>query len=353
MRRGLLIAWVMMGTRSLAVADEGAASKRARTREPPLVEEPSCVASEVEADDAAAAPPPRVPAGYDYDKGTHENYRSARPLFAGPFADIRRGLDYAYHNHYTAERQRVQDAIVERFMATRVVDAHDARACEAPTQPWIVFTAGAMGAGKSFVLKWLVQGGRFPMAAFVHVDPDAVKYLLPEMQGYIRRDQARAGSLTHHESGFIAEIITQAALLRGKNVLVDGSLRNVAWYRQHMRALKAEHAQLRIAIVHVDAPADVVLRRAAKRARNTGREVPRALLLETLEAVPASVAALSPEADFVCRIHNGDAGVPTLTTPGLAWADFTAQWEQECRRDSYLAPICVDAEATPRPKYFV
>ena len=132
-----------------------------------------------------------------------------------------------------------------------------------------------------------------------------------------------------------------------------GSLRNVAWYRQHMRALKAEHAQLRIAIVHVDAPADVVLRRAAKRARNTGREVPRALLLETLEAVPASVAALSPEADFVCRIHNGDAGVPTLTTPGLAWADFTAQWEQECRRDSYLAPICVDAEATPRPKYFV
>ena len=88
MRRGLLIAWVMMGTRSLAVADEGAASKRARTREPPLVEEPSCVASEVEADDAAAAPPPRVPAGYDYDKGTHENYRSARPLFAAPTVEF-------------------------------------------------------------------------------------------------------------------------------------------------------------------------------------------------------------------------------------------------------------------------
>ena len=52
-------------------------------------------------------------------------------------------------------------------------------------------------------------------AVLFYVDPDAVKYLLPEMQGYIRRDQARAGSLTHHESGFIAEIITQAALLRG------------------------------------------------------------------------------------------------------------------------------------------
>jgi hypothetical protein len=49
-----------------------------------------------------------------------------------------------------------------------------------PTEPWIVFTEGAMGAGKSRTMNVLVQKGRFPLKAFVIVDSGEIRFLLPE-----------------------------------------------------------------------------------------------------------------------------------------------------------------------------
>ena len=46
--------------------------------------------------------------------------------------------------------------------------------CTTPTEPWLVFTAGAMGAGKGYTIKTLVQEEKFPLIAFVSVDPDDV-----------------------------------------------------------------------------------------------------------------------------------------------------------------------------------
>ena len=45
----------------------------------------------------------------------------------------------------------------------------------------------------------LGERGVFPMEAFVQVDPDRLRRELPEMEGYVSRDSATAGSLTHKE----------------------------------------------------------------------------------------------------------------------------------------------------------
>jgi hypothetical protein len=92
--------------------------------------------------------------------------------------------------------------------------------CTTPTEPWIVFTAGAMGAGKlllgfvirishtffvlsgkSYTMRQMVEKGRFPLLAFVNVDPDAIRRYLPEFHLYVEEIPLLAGELTRKEAG--------------------------------------------------------------------------------------------------------------------------------------------------------
>jgi len=73
----------------------------------------------------------------------------------------------------------------------------------------------------------------------------------------------KAGELTNKESGYISELLTLAGLESGKNVLVDGSLRDSAWYQFYFQKLRTDYPNLKIAILHVVAPREAVFQRAA------------------------------------------------------------------------------------------
>lgn len=60
----------------------------------------------------------------------------------------------------------------------------------------------------------------------------------------------------------MTEIVTAAALQRGHNVLVDGSLWDADWYRRYFEHLKKGNGSLRIAILHITAPREAVFERA-------------------------------------------------------------------------------------------
>lgn len=77
-----------------------------------------------------------------------------------------------------------------------------------------------------------------------------------------RSNPERAGELTHREAGYVTEIVTTAALDRGFNVLVDGSLWDHEWYEQYFKALRRKYKVLRIAIIHITAPRDAIFERA-------------------------------------------------------------------------------------------
>lgn len=242
-----------------------------------------------------------VPSGFSYDLSTEDNY--CRPHFVGKYKDIRPLLDYTYHRLFSEARCKVQDDIIDGFLQT---------ANEAHIMPWVVFTAGAMGAGKGFTMKWMHQQGYFPLDNFVTVDPDAIRQALPEWNGYVKRDPSSAAALTHKEAGMIAELLGFAALRCRRNVIIDGSLRDTEWYTTYFADLRKEFPGVRIAIIHIVAKAEEVLARAASRGRATGRHVPLELLESSMQAVPRSVNALAKYADFVCRVLNSDGQKPQI-----------------------------------------
>jgi predicted kinase len=196
-------------------------------------------------------------------QSSEENHKSGDMKFYGQFAHIRATLDYSYHQNYTAGRQMFQDAIINEFLDEAVLKDQNGKVCTTPTMPWIVFTAGAFGAGKSYTLQQLVLKGRFPLMAFVRVNPDEIRRYFPEFCLYVQNNPEHAGELTNKEAGYIAEILTLAGLRAGKNVIVDGSLRRSNWYREYYARLRQDYLNLRIAIIHVTAPREAVFKHAA------------------------------------------------------------------------------------------
>jgi hypothetical protein len=130
---------------------------------------------------------------------SEENNKSDESSFYGKFSHIRKTLDYSFHSHYTFERQKLHDAIITDMLNEAYICDIDGNIGTIPTDPWIVFTAGAMGAGKSHTMRVLVEKFRFPLPAFVIVDPDEIRRLLPEYHMYIAENPALAGALTRKE----------------------------------------------------------------------------------------------------------------------------------------------------------
>lgn len=287
----------------------------------------------------------QIPENYNWEFSTTENYRHSSsynergPLFAvGEFGDLREKLDYNYHSIYQPDREIFQDSIIRYYLSKPIIVDENGDHCHVPTQPWIVFTAGAMGSGKTYTMNQLAHNDLFPLESFVVVDPDEIRRHLPEFEVYVKNNPEHAGELTRMESGMIAELLTLAALSSGRNVLVDGSLKDHEWYQQYFRQLREDYPRLQIAILHITAPKQTVLERAENRSKTTGRVVPQNTLLDALERVPKSVKKLSPMVDFVCELNNTHE--VTLESDGMTWDKFRNTWVQSCDKNLDGNSIC-------------
>jgi len=171
-------------------------------------------------------------------------------------------------------------------------------------EAWIIFTCGAMGAGKGYAMSWLSQHGLFELENLVHIDMDYFRRKMPEWEKYKDCVGEQAGSMSQKEAGFIQEIAQEAALQRNKNVWVDGSLGDWRWYTEVFKDIKTRFPNYRIAIFHVYCSQEQVLERARKRGEQTGRMIPEDKLKESIAAVGESVEHLRPHSDFFARINN-------------------------------------------------
>uniref|UniRef100_A0A6U4UCS5 Uncharacterized protein n=1 Tax=Hemiselmis andersenii TaxID=464988 RepID=A0A6U4UCS5_HEMAN len=248
-----------------------------------------------------------VDPNYDYTRSTMENYRlpTLDTEYEGPYADIRATLDHEYHGHYEGRRQKIQDTMI----ADVVMGGSEQE------NPWLVFTAGPMGAGKSFVIKWMSRAGHFQLPSIVQIDPDCFRSRLPEWEEYLNIDAATAGAKSHRECGYCVEIAQEVALRASKNIWVDGSLRDHEWYRGVIDDIRERYPHYRIGIIYVYASEATVFGRAQRREKLTGRHVPEGELRNSLEATPRAVRALSPKTDFVAWISNegDDKAAPKFT----------------------------------------
>ena len=70
-------------------------------------------------------------------------------------------------------------------------------------QPWLIFTAGCMGAGKTHTMCRLDSDGLIPLQQIVRIDMDRIVRYLPEVRGYMARDPQSTGSMTLGEAGMV------------------------------------------------------------------------------------------------------------------------------------------------------
>lgn len=337
----------------------------------------------------------KIPDHYDYSKSTEENYSNESPLYTGKFAKIRELLDYSYHTFYTYERQLLQDQIIDfliiKFLknkassttpkslslnsslnsssnslsnlSTNTTDSSPSPSLDITINlnsnsnsitidsnsnlydqadfiscsPWMVFTAGSMGVGKSFTMSWLGKKKLFPTHQFIFIDPDEIRSLLPEYKYYLNNDHESLGNLTQKEAGYISEILVNVSLQSNFNVLMDGSLRDWKWYKEHFLSLRKNFLTIRLGIFYVKASIDRIIQRAEKRSalpelctlpRNLNdlrsenfepnvinidpvtyeeqlpRKVPRDFLIQVSETIPQSIVRLKEYVDLYCEFLN-------------------------------------------------
>jgi hypothetical protein len=99
------------------------------------------------------------PSRFDCNLSTEDYHRSNQKKLYGPHASIRGQLDYDYHAHYSRSRQMFHDSIIDSMLDHPWIEDEYGQNCSQPTEPWIVFTAGVMGAGYvSYMLVAIVAG---------------------------------------------------------------------------------------------------------------------------------------------------------------------------------------------------
>lgn len=285
--------------------------------------------------------------GYDWSRSTSENHQAPSAPFREEFKASRERLDYSWHVRYSLRRQELQDAIVRKMLresaAACFSESHDEEVdlgvfrglaarwrrrhgMRAPSQPWAIFTAGCMAAGKTHVMGLLNDNGLLPISSFVRVDLDYIRSQLPETKTYNWLNRRTAGVLTQLEAGAIAEVATEEAFQRGLHVWVDSSLKDERWWSCELRRLRRTYPQYKYCILHVRASWDRVVEREARRGQKTGRRIPPTLLSQVYDAVPRAVAKLQRHVDLCIEVDNDEE------QPRLRRAEDVLAFLRLCRK---------------------
>eukprot|EP00928_Gymnodinium_smaydae_P033305 TRINITY_DN23893_c0_g2_i1.p1 TRINITY_DN23893_c0_g2~~TRINITY_DN23893_c0_g2_i1.p1 ORF type:complete len:321 (+),score=37.91 TRINITY_DN23893_c0_g2_i1:32-964(+) len=278
---------------------------------------------------------------YDLTKSTEHNF--SVQVFSGSYSALRGLLDYSWHKVYSQRRVELQDFLVEEFS-----QAADSDKCY---RPWVVFTCGAMGAGKAHVRTWLGEQGYWPSERFAVIDPHLIRQQLPEWEAYLTVDAQHAIDMTHKEAGCIAELAAFEAISHRRNVVFDGTLHDILFWKKLFLRLQDDFGA-RIMIMHVVADESEVLSRAACKAKLTNLTMQATLLQTQIQASRQSVAVLAPFADFVVRVENHSGQSPKVlrepTAPkpsaafDLTWEAISGLWDKGDRSAS-----TVDSGALP------
>lgn len=173
-------------------------------------------------------------------------------------------------------------------------------------QPSIIFTAGAMGAGKTFFLDVLKSSGILDPNDFVWNDPDEIKPMLPEYEPFFKIDAKAAATAVHLESGHIQEILFEHAMRNNHNAVVDSSLRDKNYWFNEFSRIRRLYPQNRIVILFVESTLEKLKERVRQRELVTGRHVPEEKVEESYYQVKEAIKLLMPLSDMVVHVENVD-----------------------------------------------
>jgi predicted ABC-type ATPase len=157
------------------------------------------------------------------------------------------------------------------------------------TKPRAILMMGGPGSGKSTLLDGM------ELSSFVRADPDAVKEQLPEYTISLGAGALDAAAITAKESLAIADRIVDEARRTRRNVVFDGTGRRKDRYARMIADLQGDGYAVQLILA--DVGWKEAERRLDRRARETGRVVPRAVAREIYAAMPGNASTLSGDRD--------------------------------------------------------
>jgi hypothetical protein len=179
---------------------------------------------------------------------------------------IRNYLDLNYYsNEYSPERIKLHESITDKYFINRTyLRKYDKR-------QKFIFTSGAYGSGKSFIINQLSELGKINLTKYIYVDPDIIRLEMPEYEELIKSNPFKTCELTNQEAFYISELIRIHAMFEGLDVIYDSSLRNFNWFESHIKWIKTNFPKAEIIILNIQADWISVLERNLLRAEKTHR----------------------------------------------------------------------------------
>lgn len=175
----------------------------------------------------------------------------------------------------TAEREAEHERIYDQFLRQRAPDGSlDPNGAPLGPPPdgrrRALFMAGGTASGKSSAVK---QNPELTPPNAVVIDPDEIKGLIPEYAEMKRRGSKYAATAVHEESSMMAKQLRKRAEERGLNLVIDGT-GNSRPGKFTKKITDAHDNGYEVDVLYVDAPTNVAVQRATKRALEEGRWVP-------------------------------------------------------------------------------
>jgi hypothetical protein len=244
---------------------------------------------------------------------TDEIYKSNVAVYNDIYAETRKELDYKYHSHYTIERQIVQDKIITELLSV-------GRTME---YPWLIYNFGVVGAGKTYTIRKFSEINIFPILAFVVIDYDRIKCMLPDMKKFIEQDPDSASKRVHREASLISEIAERQAIKMKKCILIDGGLREIDWYRYRLQSFVMNSYHYSLGLIHVVAEPELIYKRIVNRVKHSDRNINLKSIENQIEDLPDYVDYLSAYAHLTITIENNDENdIPKIVKPKLRVQDL-------------------------------
>jgi len=219
--------------------------------------------------------------------------------FVGIFAKYRKMLDYTYYTNYNLQRQDKQDQIISKYLGNGPE--------KYVNQPQLIFTCGCFGAGKSHCVKYLHSINKLNLDRYIYIDPDRIKYQLPEASNYIIKDPLNSGSLLHTESMYISLLMQYICFDRSYQMIIDGSMRECDWFVGYIKWINITYPIYKIGIIQVKANLDLILDRCQRRGKSTGRIISPELINKIYPMIQPSFDKLKTKVDFHMIIENNQA----------------------------------------------
>lgn len=190
-----------------------------------------------------------------------------------------------------------------------------------------IFMAGGPASGKT-TLKNLKYGKAD--GEFVTIDPDAIKFKLPEMLASVAMGIQKGSAISHEQSSRISKVVRDQARERRLNFIMDGTGAKADQYLNQMGMASNAGYTVDLLMMQIDPKEGT--QRAMSRADRTGRFVPRSFIEHGYSVIPGNWQRLSAGADRATLYDSESNTELAAVINGRVVADAGPAYRQFLRR---------------------